>query len=111
MQLLCNRRRDEIEPSEDPMYVAVKSAILHNETKSVLSIRLLQAHILTALYETAQAIYPEAYLTIGRCARIGQLMGIHSADTSPQLLGRLSWCTQCVVESMATANTNLSVIG
>ncbi|MBE3046106.1 fungal specific transcription factor domain-containing protein, partial [Candidatus Bathyarchaeota archaeon] len=38
-----------------------------------------------ALYEISNAIYPAAYLTVGHCARLGHVLGIHS-NTAPQKL-------------------------
>ena len=48
-------------------------------------IRLLQAGILIAVYEIGHAIYPEAYLSIGHCGRLGQAIGLHDTTGVPQL--------------------------
>lgn len=42
-----------------------------------LSILVLQAGILVALYELGHGIYPAAFLTIGSCARYAYALGIN----------------------------------
>lgn len=72
------------------------SALYHNakrlhfemEAAGVLSLRVLQAGILIALYEVGQAIYPAAYLTVGACARYGMAIGVDSLrEESPSEYG------------------------
>jgi hypothetical protein len=78
MQLYC---APDLNPGTGALDV---SAMYHNakrlhfemETAGVLSLRVLQAGILLALYEVGQAIYPAAYLTVGSCARYGIAIGV-----------------------------------
>lgn len=53
------------------------------ETSGNLSLRILQAGILIALYETGHAIYPAAYLSVGACVRYGIALGIDKLVLEP----------------------------
>ncbi|KAM0259706.1 hypothetical protein ACHAQJ_003140 [Trichoderma viride] len=74
----------------DPqLYEAVKLFHFKLETSGVLSVLVLQASILIALYELGQSIYPAAFLSIGACARYATALGIDksilsSSDTQSQ---------------------------
>lgn len=46
------------------------------ENAGPLSILVLQAKVLMALYEMGHGIYPAAYMSVGACARYGYAMGI-----------------------------------
>ena len=67
------------------LYTMTKEFYSRVESSGIGSIRLLQAGILTALYEIGNVIYPEAYLSIGRCGRLGQAIGLHDTAGIPQL--------------------------
>ncbi|PVH76679.1 hypothetical protein DL98DRAFT_550977 [Cadophora sp. DSE1049] len=58
------------------LYHTVKHFYLDVEQSGVLSIAVLQAGVLITLYELGQAIYPDAYLSIGTCARYAHALGI-----------------------------------
>lgn len=60
-----------------PLYYATKHFHLEVEGSSTLSIAVLQAGVLLALYELGHAIYPAAFLCIGACARYGHVLGIN----------------------------------
>ncbi|KAL7960841.1 hypothetical protein V8C34DRAFT_312455 [Trichoderma compactum] len=86
MQLYCAR---DLNPGTGALDV---TALYHNakrlhfemEAAGVLSLRVLQAGILIALYEFGQAIYPVAYLTVGACARYGTAIGVNNlGEESP----------------------------
>lgn len=64
--------------SRTPLYHAVKHFYLEVEGSSILSILVLQAGVLLALYELGHAIYPAAYLSIGACAHYGHALGINA---------------------------------
>ena len=57
-------------------YHAVKKIFFEVEQRGALSLQLLQAMLLLAIYEYAHAIYPSAYITIATCARYGLILGI-----------------------------------
>lgn len=69
-------------PPRDPpnprtrLYRAVKHFLLEVEGSPTLSILVLQAGVLLALYELGHGIYPAAFLTIGACARYAHALGI-----------------------------------
>jgi len=60
-----------------PLYYSIKHFYIEVEVSSVLSILVLQAGVLVALYELGHAIYPSAYLTVGACARYAYALGIN----------------------------------
>ena len=62
--------------SEMTIYSVAKRFHRDVEESGLLSIQVLQAGLLIALYEIGHAIYPAAYLTVGACARYGLALGI-----------------------------------
>ncbi|KAK2022428.1 hypothetical protein LX32DRAFT_629892 [Colletotrichum zoysiae] len=61
------------------LYQAAKKFYRELETAGMLSVQMLQAGILIALYETGHGIYPTAYLTVGACARYGVALGLNTS--------------------------------
>ena len=59
------------------LYQAVKHFQLQVEGSSILSLQILQAAVLIALYELGHAIYPTAFLSVGACARYAYALGIN----------------------------------
>ena len=57
-------------------YFTLKSVFLEAEMVGMLSLELLQALILLAIYEYSHAIYPAAYISVGACVRYGLALGI-----------------------------------
>jgi hypothetical protein len=55
-------------------YVTAKHALSEAVMTSNLSLRLLQAQILLAIYETGHAIYPAAFISVAACAQYGYAM-------------------------------------
>ncbi|KAJ5728920.1 uncharacterized protein N7483_003428 [Penicillium malachiteum] len=64
------------------LYHAAKH--FHLMTEECLSILVLQAGLLIALYELGNGIYPAAYLSIGACARYAYALGINVCETVPK---------------------------
>ena len=62
-------------------YLAAKQFSLDVQCSNTLSIVVLQALVLIALYELGHGIYPAAFLSIGTCARYAHTLGIDSSDT------------------------------
>lgn len=87
MKMHCQPRKEYDLPRTD-MYALVKQGCSEAEQKNVVSVKLLQAFLLVALYEIGNAIYPAAYFTIGHCARLGYAMGIHSRLNAPQMFSQ-----------------------
>ncbi|KAJ5811850.1 hypothetical protein N7474_008151 [Penicillium riverlandense] len=61
---------------EDDLYTLTKRFQLMVEDSGCLSIHVVQAGILRAVYEMGHAIYPAAFLTIAACARYGVALRI-----------------------------------
>jgi hypothetical protein len=72
-------------PKELPLYAVARSLCSAAETGGFVSLRLLQSLVLLAVYELSHAIYPAAFLTLGRAARLGMLMGFHDRKAAQQL--------------------------
>ncbi|KAI8674091.1 Fungal-trans domain-containing protein [Fusarium keratoplasticum] len=75
----------EHQPKELPLYAVARSFCSAAETGGFVSLRLLQSLVLLAVYELSHAIYPAAFLTLGRAARLGMLMGFHDRKAAQQL--------------------------
>ncbi|TVY14563.1 hypothetical protein LARI1_G005900 [Lachnellula arida] len=75
------------------IYQTAKTYYFKVEAAGVLSIHVLQAAVLIAVYEVGHAIYPAAYLSIGACARYGCMLGIDKLglDLMGESLGPLTW--------------------
>jgi hypothetical protein len=68
--------------SSDPKieaYLIAKQVIAEAIMAGLLSLDLLQAQILLAIFELGHAIYPAAYLSIGACARYGSALGVDAS--------------------------------
>ncbi|KAI9041078.1 uncharacterized protein KD926_007348 [Aspergillus affinis] len=48
-------------------------------------LELLQSAILISVYETGHGIYPAAFTSVGRAARLGQVMGLHDRKNASQI--------------------------
>jgi hypothetical protein len=68
------------------IYLHLKQCLLHIEAQNFLSLKLLQAELLVTLYEIGHAIYPAAYISVARCARIGHALSLHDLRTSYRFL-------------------------
>lgn len=86
MKLMAPRPQDDPENIYNPIYAAAKRFISYLEASGTVSLMVLQAYILVALYELGHSIYPAAWMTVGSCARYGQVLGIHDSERAPQLL-------------------------
>lgn len=71
---------------QSQMYWTVKNYFSMLESYGVMSVQVLQASILIAVYEIAHAIYPAAYLSPSRSARLGQALGFDDRQNTPQML-------------------------
>jgi hypothetical protein len=69
-------------PATDPKtqaYMVAKHTTVEAVTAGNLTLRLLQAQLLIAMYEVGHAIYPAANLSIGACARYGVALGVNTS--------------------------------
>lgn len=87
MRLVGQRLPPALQNPQTAFYAAVREYHFLVESAGILSLNLLQAGILLAVYEFGHAIFPNAYITIGRCAKIGHAMGIHHGASASPLLG------------------------
>lgn len=79
-----------VEVAETDLYRAVKQLHFEAESCGTLSILVLQAGVIIALYELGHAIYPAAYLSVGRCARYAIGLGLdQTASTVGEM--KLPW--------------------
>jgi hypothetical protein len=70
---------------ESTLYRASRNYLNTMEEASPMSLHVFQSLVLIALYEIGHGIFPAAYLTVGRAARLGLLRGVHDRKNSTQL--------------------------
>ena len=75
MKLFCAPLPSDGGDGQTTLYATTKRFFSEVEATGVMSIRVLQAALLIASYETGHAIYPAAYFTVGACARYGTAIG------------------------------------
>jgi hypothetical protein len=77
------------ETAETPggLFLALKN--LHSTLQSTgkVSIELIQSGVLIASYEYCQAVGQDAWLSIGVCARMGHILGLHHTIKPPASTG------------------------
>jgi hypothetical protein len=107
--LMVMKPVSEVPPqSEDPRtesHWIAKQFLALVESAPLLSIHLLQAHTLMAIYEIGHAIYPAGYLSVGHAVRLGHSMRLHDRKSPARTLrppttwtaseeeSRVWWCT------------------
>lgn len=72
------------------LYRTAKQFYSEVESSGILSVPVLQACVLIAIYEIGHALYPAAFLTVGYCARYAAALEIDKSIT-PDLLDKLPW--------------------
>lgn len=119
MRLVGERLPQALQNSQTSFYLSVKEYYFQVESAGFLSVQLLQAGVLLAVYEFGHAIFPAAYITIGRCAKIGHAIGVHHGASPPQMLtppatwtemeerSRLWWAVLLLDRHIALGNTAL----
>jgi hypothetical protein len=72
-------------------YLTAKKYFLDLEIAGVVSVQILQAGILIAIFELGHAIYPSAFLSVAHCARYASALGIgwRKASSGEILSGHL----------------------
>ena len=71
------------EKTKEELYTATKSMYSLLLRTGKVSSELVQAGVIIAAYEHCQALHQEAWLGIGICARLGQLLGLHHLIRMP----------------------------
>jgi hypothetical protein len=82
---------DSTSAVDDPRYNLAKSISCDAENSGLLGLRLVQSLVLLTVYEISHGIYPAAFFTIGRAARIGLLMGWHNKNGNRLFNGINTW--------------------
>ena len=63
----------------EQLYHTTKGLYSIAMSTGISSIELIQAGILLALYEHTQALHSATYQTLGACARMGYMLGLHES--------------------------------
>jgi len=87
MKLVCSRPQDNIESSQNQVYMSTKRFLSLVEATGTVSLLVLQAALLVVWYEYGQAIYPAAYMSAGWCKRYAVLLGINGHPAAYEMLG------------------------
>ncbi|TDZ54525.1 Transcription factor BOA15 [Colletotrichum trifolii] len=89
--LLCMKLATEVpfnnflSADTSPTYEAARRYATTLEVTFPMSLRVLQSLVLIATYEVGHGIFPTAYLTVGRAARLGLLRGVHDRKNVTQI--------------------------
>lgn len=76
---LCSSRVTE---ARSHFYQLVRQYYADLERSGVMSLLVLQAGVLIALYEMGHGLYPDAYLSVSECARYGAALGVDKTIVS-----------------------------
>lgn len=87
MKLLTSR----VLVARSVLYRTVKQLYFDIESSGRLSVPVLQAAILVAVYELGHGVYPAVILSVGNCARIGVLLGLETYLTVPGGIPGVPW--------------------
>lgn len=71
--------------ANNELYNTAKQCCFHAESGGYVSLRLVQSLVLLSVYELGHAIYPAAYLTVGRAARLANVIGLQNMKLANQL--------------------------
>ena len=64
------------------------------EVQNLISVEVLQAALLIAIYELGHSLYPTAYLTVGHAVSLLNMLGLHPVERAPQMLQPCSTVTE-----------------
>jgi Fungal specific transcription factor domain len=78
---------------QTPDYLSAKKLIVEIETAGVLTLQLLQASLLVAIYELGHGIYPSCHITIGACATRGIALDLER-ELTEDTTSRYTWIEQ-----------------
>lgn len=85
---LCSSR---VTVAKSMLYRIVKQFYFDIESSGRLSVQVLQAAVLIAIYELGHGIYPAAIISVANCARIGTLLGIDRSLNAWGLISGVPW--------------------
>ena len=89
------RKGNEPWETQLPLYGLVKACCSALEAIPDISLRLVQSLILLAVFEYGHGIFPAAFLTIGKAARMAQLMGLNDKSYAAVLYTEADTWTLC----------------
>lgn len=75
----------ETEEPRTHLYWKCRQFYSQVEDAPLLSLGLLQAKLLIAMYEVGHGIYPAAFMSVGHAARLGHMIGLHDRKGASQL--------------------------
>ncbi|KAI1816894.1 fungal-specific transcription factor domain-containing protein [Poronia punctata] len=87
MLLVAWQPTDNLLVTKNYLYFSAKQFSTQLESAGVASLPYLQALLLIALYEYGHGIYPAAWMTVGRCVRYADFIGLPSYKDSNSMLG------------------------
>jgi hypothetical protein len=76
---------DPTKAHDSQLYKLTSSLCRAVETSGAISLRLIQSVVLLAVFEISHGLYPAAYLTVGRVARLATVAGLHNRKSAQQL--------------------------
>lgn len=79
------------QPAESDLYILTRSLCSSVESAGFVCLQLIQCLVLLTAFELSHAIYPAAYLTIGRAARLGLLAGLSRRQIQPLFKPAETW--------------------
>lgn len=82
---LCASLSAQAPQQDSELYQLTARLCSEAEAAGAVSLRLVQSLVLLAVFEIAHAVYPAAYLTVGRAARMAMLAGMHDRARAQQL--------------------------
>ena len=68
---------------KEDLYPTLKSIYSLLLSMGKISLELIQTGVIIAAYEHCQALHQDAWLSIGTCARMGQVLGLHHVIQQP----------------------------
>ncbi|KAH8812750.1 hypothetical protein F5884DRAFT_786302 [Xylogone sp. PMI_703] len=90
MKLIVELPPSDGQPSQWALYALAKNFSFYAESSGLLTIHILQAIVLIAIYEIGHGIYPAAYMSVGRAARLGIVMGLRGKSSQRVYANRTS---------------------
>lgn len=81
---------EQVSGPRTPLYQITKYLQFRIENSGALSLQVVQASVLIAVYEMGHGIYPSAFLSIAGCARYGTALGIDKSILCKDFNG-ISW--------------------
>ena len=69
------------------LYPTLKSVYRLLVSRGKVSVELLQAGVIIPAWERCQALHQDAWLSIGACVRIGNVLGLHHVIKKTKRVG------------------------